>query len=249
MSLSMVGWVFIGFAAILLIVFSLLFKDRKGYLARHRPEIDALITARSTAIERGRKQHILLGNQLWSSAFPGLGLHSLLVLPSLLDPETGIDGGLTIDGGDGSLVVFAQQIVENRYEDGFSADLQDKNVNTTLPGPTPLAFTAGFLPEISLHPQGSLILMGNYGPESLLWTEAAASEGAHVFAATGTIASQAALFSSVRDSLLGEEIFALPGALEPTPANRAGWLTEDILRILLMLFLTAAAILKIVGVL
>lgn len=245
----MVGWLFIGFAAILLLVFSLLLKDRKVYSARRRPEIDALITARSTALERGRKQHILLGHQLWSGAFPGLGLHSLLVLPSLLDPETGVDGGLMVDGGDGTLVVFAQQIVENRYDDGFSTTLHNKNVNTTLSGPMPLAFTAGFLSEISLQPQGSLILLGNYGPESLLWTEAAASDGAHVFAATGTIASQAALFSSVRDSLLGEEIFALPGALESTSTNRAGWLTEDILRIILMLSLTAAAILKIVGVL
>ncbi len=245
----MLGWVFIGLAAILLVILTLIFNRGKGYAARHRPEFQTFINARSAAIERGQKQHIVLGHQLWSGAYPGLGLHPLLVLPTLLEPEILADGGLTIDGSDGSLVVLARQIIHHRYDDGFVTELHNSRVRATLPGPTPLSFTAGILPEMGRHPQGSLVLLGNYGPEALLWTESVFAEGGHVLAGAGTLASQAVLFLSVRDLLIGESVFFLPGALESRSANHAGWSTEDILRILLMVSLISGAILKIVGIL
>jgi hypothetical protein len=70
-----------------------------------------------------------------------------------------------------------------------------------------------------------------------------------VFAAAGSVIAQAALFLNVRDLLIGEEVFMLPGLMEPTPPNQAGWLTEDILRAALMGLLIVAVILKVAGLL
>jgi hypothetical protein len=249
MSWSQLGWVVIALSVILMASLWIVFHKWKGYPVRCQPAAETLIDARVASIEQGHPRQIILGHQLWSQAFPGLGLHALAVLPSFLDPETGMDGGLTVSGADGSLVVFARQIIQGRYQDGFSADLSAPGVRVALPGPTPLAFTAGLLPQLGADPNTSLVLFGFYGPEALLWTEATAARGGHTFAAAGTLASQAALYLSVRDLLIGEEVFLLPGLLEETARNHAGWLTEDILRFLLILLLITAAILKMVGVL
>lgn len=249
MTWSLVGWVVIGLTAGLLFIFSFLLRDWGSYQVRSSPLIKRFIASRVSAIEQGKRRQVVLGHQLWSQTYPGLGLHALAVLPTFLDPESVLDGSQYISGGDGALVVFARQLIKGRYQNGFSMALHDSGLRPRLHGPTPLSFTAGFLPELGTHPHGSLALFGDYGPEASLWIEAARTRGACVFAAAGSISSQAALYMNMRDLLIGEEVFMLPGLLEPTAMNRAGWLTEDIVRILLILFLIAAAILKMAGVL
>jgi len=246
---SLLGWILILVTTILLITFTLRFKNRNGYPVRRIPGIKTLQKARVMAIEGGKPQHFILGSRLFSQAYPGLGLSSLTGFSSYLDKETGIDGGLAVSGSEGSLVVLARQIVQNRYQNGFSKRLQHLEPNTTLYGTSPLSFTAGLLSEFGIHPPQTVSLFGNYGSESLLWAEAAAAKGGHVFAAAGTVASQAALFIRVHDLLLGEEIFLANGMLAPSSVNRAAWLTEDIVRIGLMILLVVGAVLKMVGIL
>ncbi len=249
MTWSFIGWVIIGLSAGLLFGLSFLIKDFDIYQIRWPAMISRLIASRASAIEQGKKRQVVLGHQLWSHTYPGLGLHTLSVLPDFLDPESVVDGGQSVSGGDGSLVVFARQMITGRYRDGFSLALQDASLESKLYGPTPLSFTAGFLPELGMDPQGSLALFGDYGPEAALWVEAARTRHGRVFAAAGSIDSQASLFMTVPDLLIGEEVYMLPGLLSPTSKNRAGWLTEDFVRIILILMIVFGAILKMVGVL
>lgn len=249
MTPSLVGWILILISTLLLIFFTFWFKNRNGYFIRRIAGIKALKNARVAAIEGGKPQHFILGSQLFSQAYPGLGLSGLTGFSSYVDEETGIDGGLKVSGSDGSLVVLARQIVHNRYQNGFSTMLQHPGSRANLYGPSPLSFTAGLMSEFGFRPPHAVSLLGNYGSESLLWIEAAASMGGHVFAAAGTIASQAALFMRVHDLLLGEEVYLVSGLLDPSPANRASWLTEDIVRVILMVLLVVGAVLKMVGIL
>lgn len=249
MTPSLIGWILILISALLLIVFTFWFRKRNGYRVRHITGIEALKNARVAAIEGGKPQHFILGTQLFSQAYPGLGLSSLTGFSSYLDDETGIDGGLEVSGSDGSLVVLARQIIHNRYQDGFYKMLPRQGARSNLYGPSPLSFSAGLMSEFGFQPPLAVSLFGNYGPESLLWAEAAASQGGYVFAAAGTVASQAALFIRVQDLLLGEEVFLVNGLLNPSPTNRAAWLTEDLVRTILMVLLLVGAVLKMVGIL
>lgn len=249
MTPSMVGWILILISVSLLVFFTFWFKKREGYQARKITGIDALKNARVAAIESGKPQHFILGSQMFSQAYPGLGLSSLGDFSSYLDEETGTYGGLSVSGSDGSLVVLGRQIVHNRYHNGFYKMLQPQGTTANLYGPSPLSFTAGLISEFSLYPPHTLSLFGNYGSESLLWADAAASRGGHVFAAAGTVASQAALFIRTRDLLLGEEVFLMNGLLDPSPANRATWLAEDLVRMILIMMLLVGAVLKMVGIL
>ncbi len=243
------GWGVIGITIVLLIIFTIKFKRKGGYTTRHFSAVEGLCSAATAALERGLSNEVVLGDAFWSYSYPVLGLHSLSVLPHLLTQEAYASGGLSVSGADGSLVVFARQIVHQQYADGFSIALAELPLLPQLHGPTPSSFTAGLLPQIRLRSVGALALLGNYGAEGLLWAEAVAYCGGHVFAGAGALTAQASLFSTVDDLLLGEEIFILPGVLSKTTEDQAGWLVEDVVRAGMMMLLVIGAILKALGVL
>ncbi|MDY6847473.1 MAG: DUF6754 domain-containing protein [Chloroflexota bacterium] len=249
MNESILGWGLIGVAIVLLVVFTFRFKTGKSYKVRKNTQIEGLNTSRIAKIEGGLHRTIVLGHQLSSSSYPGLGLNSLAIIPGILDPETLADGKLDISTSQGSLMVFARQIVENAYQNGFSKALTQRRVNTVLPGPTAFSNIAGLVCKLGVQPQHGLILIGDFGPEVSLLSEVSDSNNGDVFAAAGTITSQAALFPQVEHLVMGEDGFMLPGLLTPSPGRDAGWLTEDILRVALIVMIIAAAILKMVGVL
>ncbi len=249
MNWSIVGWGVIGAAAVLLAAFSILFKNKRTYRIRNIPEFDSLETSRIDAIEGSLRRTLVLGHRLFSPGYPGLGLNSLSHVPGFLDPETLADGNLEIATSEGTLAVFARQIIENAYRDGYSKDLTPNAVRSSLLGPTPLTFTAGLLSNLSATPQQGLTLTGSFGAEASLWSEICLSKNGYVFGSAGTITSQAALFLNVKDLLIGENTFVLPGLIDPSPGKTAGWFTEDILKITIILALITGAILKLVGVL
>ena len=249
MNWTLVGWILIGLSALLLVLFTFIFHSKSHYIVRYIPEAVAMRDSQASSVERGDSRQVILGDQLWSRLYPGLGLHALAVLPVILAPETVADGRLSISASGCSLVVFARQIVQSCYQDGFSPLLVQPFVQTTLPGPTPLSLVAGLLPEMTQKNFGSLALFGNYGPESVLLTEAVQSHDGFVYASAGALAAQAALYASVRNLVIGETVFMMPGLFTPDAANQASWMMEDILRIVLMLGLIVGAVLKAMGVL
>lgn len=248
MNWSLLGWVIIGCAVILLLV-SRLSSLEKGAAVSNASAVDRLREGQTAAMERGEDRKVLLGDNLSPLAYPGLGLHALSALPSFLDAESGVDGGLTLGSADGGLLVFAHQVVQTRYRDGFSPALPQAGVRTMLYGPTPLSFTAGILPDLGASPGGPLTLFGHYGPEALLWVEAAHRKTGPVFAFGGTIAAQAVLFLTVRDLLIGETTFTYPHVLPGEEGFSRNLLPEEWLRLSLILGLLIGVLLKLGGVL
>lgn len=247
MNWSLVGWIFLGLSALTLGVLTFLFHNKGKYVVRDNPAIQQLLKARTVSIETGVHQQVGLGQNFWSRIYPGLGLYGLSALPQLTTLEMLSSKGSTVSAGDPSLIVIARQILHNQYRDGFSFDLSIEIPE--LPGPTPFSYTAGLLAEMGNYRHGSLALLGNYGVEALLFSEAQSVRQGYIFSASGNLASQAVLFSSVRDLMIGEDIFMLKGLLQPSSRAQAGWMTEDLLRVLLIAFILIAVILKMVGVL
>jgi hypothetical protein len=249
MTWSLVGWAVILLAAVLLVLCELHLKKKIRYTARHMPAVERLKTARVTAVESGQKRQVILGHRLWSHTYPGLGLKSLFTLPIFVDAEEVADGGQAVSISDGSLLVLARQVIHGRYQDGFSEVINEGVQRMTLPGATPFSFTMGIMDMLALQKPHSLALLGDYGSEAALWAASAADRGGDVFAAAGSIESQAVLFLGARNLLIGEEIFFMPGSLEPAHSHRTSWLVEDILRVLLTALLLAGVALKLGGML
>lgn len=249
MILMWVSILIIGVAAVLLIAFTILFKDKKGYQIRQNPKVSRWMRAHTAAFERQEYQNIFLGQHLFCPAYPGVGFHALSVIPTFLEAEIGGAGGMSVSAGDGSLAVLAQQIIQGSYNDGYTAKLHSIGVTANLYGPTPISFLAGMLSEMHDNPHHSVAFLGNYGPEALTMVSTARRLGGHVFVAAGSLISQATLFTSIPDLLIGEEIFSLPGSVNPKAKYRAGLLTEDILRIGLILALIVVAMMKLANLL
>jgi hypothetical protein len=246
MNWPLIGWALIGFAVILLLI-SRFFRLGKNYPVREDPAIENLYEAQIAVMERGEQRKVLLGDQLSPYVYPGLGLHALSVLPTFLDRESGMDGQLTLGSADGGLVIFARQLAQSRYTDGFSPVLHQAGVRTYLYGPTPFSFTAGVLPEMSAHSGGALALFGDYGPEAMLWVEAGRKRGSEIFAAGGTLEAQAVLYLTVRNLLIGESTFLASHNLPGSEAYSKHALIEDILRWALILAMLTGVLLKLGG--
>lgn len=243
MSWAIFGWVLIGLAAIMLVLLSFLMRRKHLYKIRTATSVDELLAAQSGAIERGQPRLISLGDQLWSRTYPGLGLHALTILPRLVDAENCQADGTFVSGGEGSLAALAHQVVQNVYQNGFSIALSRPKVKTIMPGTGRISYAIGLLSEIEHQGYGSVALFGNYGPEAALWTEAVQNKGGYVFAGAGSIPAQAALVMNVKDLLIGESLFSTSGS------DVSGVMTEDILRLILILGLVVGVILKLAGVL
>ena len=249
MTLIWIGIAIVGLTAILLIVFSYYFKDQHGYPIRKEPKISRWKQAHTAAIERQGYQNIFLGQHLFCPAFPGVGYHILSVLPGFLGSEFGLGSGVRVTAGDGSLIVLAREIIHGRYREGYHPNLSTSSVKTHLYGPTPISVTAGLLTELHDKPHHSVAFLGVYGPEVLTMATTAQRLGGHIFVASGNLISQATLFASVRDQLIGQEIFLLPGIKDPKAETQSALLTEDILRLLLIIILVVLAIMRLVNLL
>jgi len=249
MTLRMVGWVVIGLAAGLLGFLTIFLKRGRHYPIRTHQIARLFSSSQEASIERGLPRQIVLGHQLWSYSYPGLGLWAIGALPVFLTPEASADGLLSVLTADGALAIMARQVAEQTYHDGYSPFLSQTCAQIRLPGLTPLAFTAGFLSGITRQPYGTLSLLGAYGPESLLWVDAVQRRDGMAMAAAGTLAGQAALYAYVQNILIGESIFMLPNLIKPGYSSQASLLTEDILRIILIASLIIGTMLKVLGVL
>jgi hypothetical protein len=244
---STVGWVIIALAAILLAGLTWLVRPR--YDLRHTAFAKHLAQSRTATLEQGRRQEVVLGHELWSRVYPGLGLNALASYDALLDAETLADGRQTVSTNAGILATLARQIIQGRYDAGFSEAILPKRVQATVYGPTTFSFNAGLMSDLKMQDYGTLVILGDFGPESAISVKNIHDQRGEAFAATGAIAAQAALFCNVQEILLGEEAYLAPALLNPTPRAKAAVLTADLLRVGVILALVIGATLKAVGVL
>jgi hypothetical protein len=242
----LIGLTIIIIPLLLLILLGVIFRRYSTYAVRSFPALKALIRHRTSSVERGAYRHLVSGFGLSDGSDLGLGLHALHALPLFIQPEDIADGLQKIESSDGSLLLLTQQLLNGHYSKGYYQRLNLVS-NALIPGVTPLSFTAGLLTELNQHRAGSLAIIGDYGVSSVLWAACTQDHQGHTFAAAGSLVAQAALFLSVRDLLIGEEIYAAKPVLNPTPFNLASLQTEDVLRVILIFVLILASLLKLFG--
>jgi hypothetical protein len=118
-----------------------------------------------------------------------------------------------------------------------------------LTGLTPFSYAAGALPLMSDEQVSTNVLMGNFGIEAGLLTEAADRSEAYSLAGSDNLPAQAVLFASAQDPLIGEELYASPAYLNAGPMHLASLRVQDILRWLIVVVVLVGAFLGLVGLL
>ena len=121
--------------------------------------------------------------------------------------------------------------------------------NGRLTGLTPFSYAAGVMRDIRDEGISTNVLIGNFGLEVGLLTEAADRQGAVVIAASDNLPAQAVLYAATADPIIGEELFAAGAYVQAGPLHASGLVVQDILRWLIIIALLIGAVLKVVGIL
>lgn len=234
--------------AILIIIFSSK-KIRTQYPAVFR-KIDAinrLKRAIGMAVEDGSRLHVSLGSaQLTdpsnASAFIGLStLHRIGQLTSTSDlPPISTSGS-------GGLLVLSQDILKRISAETNMQAFYDPN-HATMPGPTPFSYAVGTMEAVNNRGVNGNVLVGNFGTEAGLLCEMLDKAKVSV-TGSDSITAQSIFFAATPDTLLGEELFALPAYLAAGAAHQASLRAQDIFRIVAGVALAAGALLKVLGIL
>jgi hypothetical protein len=238
------GVVFI--SAALMAAFAML-RAKKSIPYRSIPAFDRLRRAIGRLVEDGSRLHVSLGRgdlvtPHGASAFAGLSL-----LRRLADLTSAGDKPPIATSGDAVLAILSQDSLQSAAENSSLVGFDPSAGRLT--GLTPFSYAAGVIPSIHDENVSATILMGNFGLEAALLTDAADRVSTFSLAGSDNLAAQAVLYATAEEALIGEEMFAAGAYADSGPVHLASLTVQDILRWLAILVMLGGALLKIAGVL
>ncbi len=236
---------------ILLSIFTLLgltFLRRKAPRTfRPIPAFNRLYRLLGLSVEGGTRLHVSLGRGSLLTARGGPSLAGLAMLRYLTERTSVGDLPPVATTGDPALALLTQDSLKAGFQAAAAEDLYQPTTGR-LTGVTPFSYAAGTMPVISDENVSASLLVGGFGPEAALITDASLRAGSPVVGGTDDLAAQSILFASSQEPLIGEELFAASAYLSSDPSQAASLTLQDILRWILILVLLGGALLKLVGV-
>jgi hypothetical protein len=219
---------------------------RKQPVFRHIAAIQRLQRAVGQSVEDGTRIHIGLGKSSllsYNSASSLVGLTALerIALLSLVS-----DRPLIATSGDGALSLLSQDALKAAYRMSNTGEHYDPALGR-LAGATPFSYLAGAISVIRSEHISTNLLIGNFGPEVGLMIEADEQQKGTNILASDSLPAQAVMFGMAQDTMIGEELFALPAYLQAGTAHTASLRTQDVLRWVIIAVLIGGAILKFMG--
>lgn len=213
---------------------------------RQLPAFERLRRAIGLAVENGTRIHITLGKAGMATSTSAAGLTGLTTLERIARVSSISDRPPLASSGEGTLTLLSQDTMRAAYRQINQLELYDPG-RGRLTGPTSFSYIAGALPICDGENVSAHLAIGNFGPEIALLMEAAEQQEAFTLAATDSLSAQAALFTSSDETLIGEELFAIPAYLNSGPVYTASLQVQDILRWGVIVVIIAGSILKLLG--
>jgi hypothetical protein len=238
------GVIFI--SAALLLILSLL-RRKSPPIFRDIPAYSRLRRAVGRVVEDGTRLHVSLGRGALATPQSASALAGLTLLRRLAELTSAGDQPPIATSGDTTLTILSQDTLETASR-ASAQGVYDPTAGR-LTGLTPFSFAAGAMPAIRDENVSANVLMGNFGVEAALLTDAAERENTFTMAASDNLATQAVLFASAQEPLIGEELYAAGAYVDAGPLHTASLRVQDILRWLIIITILIGAVLKIFGLL
>jgi hypothetical protein len=244
--MNLIGLGILGLAAVLLLILSLIRRKSPPTLHVISP-LTRLYRAVGLSVEDGTRLFVSLGRASMLTPRGGAPLAGLGMLRYLVERTSLSDRPPVAVAGEPSLALLAQDTLQAGYQAVDAGDLYQPN-SGRLSGMTPFSAAAGAMPMLRDENVSAAVLAGDFGVEAALLADAAERENSFLLGASSDLASQAALFASAQEPLIGEELFAAGAYLGAGQAHTASLAVQDILRWLIILALIAGAGLKLMGI-
>ena len=241
------GTILIGVGALGLFILAVVLRTRLRRTFRIIPAVLRMRRAIGLSVEDGKRLHVSLGQAGLLNPSAAASLAGLSTLERIAGQSLISDRPPIATSGDPALSILSQDILRVAYRTGNVSELFDPD-RGRLGGVTPLSYIAGTLPVMRDEQVSTHLLVGNFGPEVVLLSEAADQQRAFTLAASDSLPAQAVLYAAAQEPLIGEELFAVPAYLQGNPAHLASLQVQDIMRWLVILLIVIGAILQILGV-
>ena len=232
--------------AVLVVLFAIL-RGKKGVPLRLMPAIERMMQAVGRLVEDGSRLHISLGRGGLLTPQGASALAGLSLLDRLSRLTSASDKPPIATSGETTLALLSQDSLQKAAGTMGQAGM-DPHAGR-ISGLTPFSYAAGVIPAIHDENVSATILIGNFGVEAGLITEAAERTGTFSLAGSDNLAAQAVFYATAKETLLGEELFSAGAYVEPTPVHTASLVVQDIFRWLIILVILGWSLLKVTGIL
>lgn len=243
---AIIGLVVVLVAAGLLL--GLTFMRRKSVpVFREIPAFTRLKRSVGISVEDGTRLHVSLGRGGLQSPQGAPALAGLAMLRRLAEQTSASDKPPVVTSGAGDLAILTRDTLQAGYKAAGAEEVYNPATGR-LSGLTPFSYAAGAVPFMRDENISANILIGHFGAEVALLTDAADRSNSLTVAAADSPDAQAVLFASVDDPLVGEELFAAGAYTNAGISHQASLQVQDMLRWVIILILLTGSALKLVGV-
>jgi hypothetical protein len=243
---GLAGFGVVFLSTVLLIVFSFLHR-KKSPTFRDIPAFTRLRRAVGRLVEDGSRLHLSLGHGALTTPQSATGLAGLALLRRLANLTSAGDQPPIASSGDAPLVILSQDTLQAAATSAKPTPFDPTAGRLT--GLTPFSFAAGAIPIIRDENVTANVILGNFGIEAGLLTDAADRENSFMLAGSDDMAAQAVIYASAQEPLIGEEVYAGGAYVESERMHTASLSVQDILRWLIIAAILIGSLLTVAGVL
>ena len=245
---NLMGLIFIiGFLGLMLL-FGIGKLSQSKRRLREIPAFLRLKRAIGLAVESGERLHISLGHGGIDGPRCAAGLVGLSVIQKISRAAAISDKPPIATSGEAALAILSQDVMHASYRAVNAENRYDPSLGQ-LTGLTPLSFTAGALPAVYDEQVSVNMLLGSFGSEVGLLADAAERMGSLTIGGSDNLPAQAVLFVSMKEPLVGEELFAGGAYLQVNPMHVSSLIALDVLRWVLIGLIILGAAMKLVSAL
>jgi len=244
--MDLLGLGLVGLSTLFLV---LLARIRRAPSARLRliPGLTRLYRAFGLSVEDGTRLLVALGGNSLLTRNGGSALAGLGMLREVSQKASVSDRPPVAVAGESALALLAQDTLQAGYR-AIGASEYYQPVTGRLAGMTPFSSAAATMPMLDDEHVSAAALIGHFGVESALLSDAAERSNVLLLGATGDPAAQSVLFATASEALIGEELFAAPAYFASSSVPAASLAVQDILRWLIIVGLLLGAALKVLGI-
>lgn len=193
------------------------------------------------SVEDGSRMQISIGRGGLLGPQSAASFAGLTLLRQVTELAADSDQSPLATTGDGSLMLLAQDIMRISYRRLGIRD-QYRPELAQIAGLTPFSYAVGTLPFILGRSVSASALVGNFGSEVGLISTTGLRSETFTLGGSDNLSTQALLFASANEPLIGEELYASGAYLNAGSAHQASLRAQDVLRWLTILLILVTAL-------
>jgi hypothetical protein len=241
---GLLGFSVIFISAVLMLGLSWL-RRKSPPVFRDIPAYTRLRRAIGRVVEDGTRLHVSLGRGALITSQSASALAGLILLRRLAELTSAGDQPPIATSGDAALTFLSQDALQTASQTSAQG-IYDPTAGR-LTGLTPFSYAAGAMAAIRDENISANVLMGNFGIEAALLTDAAERENTFTLAASDNLTAQAVIYASAQEPLIGEELYAAGAYTDAGPLHASSLIVQDILRWLIIIVILVGSLLKLAG--